>query len=55
MTLYYIVQAFLLGMGSYLVLSNQGRNFSRVQIVGMILLCLCGFSIVWDFMSKLFL
>ena len=51
MNTYYVVQAFILGVGSYLALSGQGKNFSTPKIVGIILMFLAGFSIVLEFLN----
>jgi len=51
MNTYYIVQAFMLGVGSYLALSDQDKNFSTPQILGMILLFLAGLGIVFEFLN----
>ena len=51
MNTYYMVQAFMLGLGCSLVLWDQGKNFSTRQIVGMILVFLAGFSIVLEFLN----
>jgi hypothetical protein len=52
MNTYYIVQTFMLGVGTYLALSDQAKNFSTPQIVGMILMFLAGFSIVLEFLNR---
>ena len=48
-----VLELFMLGMGSYLMLSEQQKNkLSKGQLLGAILIGAAGFAIIWQFMNN---